>query len=300
MKQGERRLLFSVLAILVCALMLLVAQWLRGSDAPRVYRVSVLLAGSEGESWRNFRAGLNQAALEQNVDLRFVTRYDAGLTQADALRQEWEGEADGVVILPAASEALAQVLSQAPTDLAVCVVGPTLPSNRVDCYVSPDYGAMGRSLAQSLASHEKSCTLYLSASPAPAALLIADGLEEELVALGIPLHRQVLGDTPFSPPLSGALAAVEPQVGEVLCTLPSSTGRVYSAGVSDGLLRALEEREAAALLVQSDYDAGYLSLSRVVALLTQQSPGNALLETYTATGETMFESPISDILFSAY
>ncbi len=301
MKKGEQYLFFSVLVILLLALVLLVTQWVRGSDAPKVYRVSVLLAGTEGDSWRNFRAGMNQAALEQNVDLRFVTRYDAGLTQADALRREWEGEADGVVLLPADGEALARTLEEAPSGLAVCVVGPALSSDRVDCYVSPDYERMGRSLADAVAEQEEQCTLYLSSAPSPSAGLIAAGLEAGLAEHGIPLLRQTAQEgIPLFPPARGALAAVEPRVIETLCAASGAAGRVYGAGLSDGLLRALEDGSAAALLVQSDFDAGYLSLSRVVGLLTQEKTENAVLESYTATSENMFEFPMSDILFSSY
>lgn len=301
MKQGERRLLFSVLGILAAALVLLVAQRVRGSDTPRVYRVSVLLSGTEEDAWRNFRAGLGQAALEQNVDLRFITRYDASLTQADALRREWEGEADGVVILPADGESLARALEEAPAGLAVCVAGPALPSGRVDCYVSPDYDRMGRSLAQAVAVQGEDCTLYLSPAPSPAALLIAAGLEAGLAEAGVTLRRQTVQEgTPLSLPAAGALAAVEPKVAETLCAAPGVAGRVYGAGLSDGLLRALEDGTAAALLVQSDFDAGYLSLSRIVARLNQESPENAVLESYTATGDNMFQYPMSDILFSTY
>ena len=43
------------------------------TDAPRIYRVSVLLDGAGEDYWQSFRQGVNQAAQEHNVDVRFLT-----------------------------------------------------------------------------------------------------------------------------------------------------------------------------------------------------------------------------------
>ncbi|HWS42934.1 MAG TPA: substrate-binding domain-containing protein [Pseudoflavonifractor sp.] len=301
MRKGERGLFFAVLLVLVTALVLLVVQKVRGEDAPKIYRVSILLDGTDGNGWKNFRAGLNQAALERNVDLRFVTRYDGEADQTDVLRQEWEGEAEGVIIVPTDAGKLGETLREAPAGLAVCVVGPVLPTGRVDSYVSPDYDKMGRRLADAAAQVGAACTLFLSDDPSPAASLIAAGLAAGLQEKGIPFAQETVGESGLTEiPKEGALAAVESAVAEVLCAAPGGRERVCGVGVSDVLLRNLEEGAAAALVVQSDFDAGYLSLSRVVSRLSQEKAGNAVLESYAATRENMFEYPMSDILFSIY
>lgn len=301
MKKGERGLFFAVLLVLVTALVLLVVQKVGGDDAPKIYRVSVLLDGADGNGWRNFRAGLNQAALERNVDLRFITRYDGEGGQTDVLRQEWEGETEGVILVPADAEKLGETLRAAPAGLAVCVVGPALSAGRVDSYVSPDYDRMGRRLADAVAAAGETCTLFISEKPSAAAGLIAAGLAAGLEERGIVLTREtVKGNGIVSLPEKGTLAAVESAVAEALCAAPGGAGRIYGIGTSDRLLRSLEDGTAAALVVQSDFDAGYLSLSRVVSRLSQEKAGNAALESYCATRENMFEYPMSDILFSTY
>lgn len=301
MRKGERGLFFAVLLVLAAASVSLVVQRVRGEDVPRIYRVSVLLDGTDGDSWKNFRAGLNQAALERNVDLRFLTRYDDSAGQSAALRREWEGEAEGVILVPADAQALGETLREAPAGLAVCVVGPALPAGRVDSYVSPDYDAMGRRLADAAAEIGEKCTLYLSDRPSPAARLLAAGLEAGLREKGIPLLQETVGEDGITQvPGEGALAAVESGVAEALCAVPAASGRVCGAGSSGVLLQALEGGAAAALVVQSDFDAGYLSLARVVARLSQEKVEDTVLECYTATGENMFHYPMSDILFSTY
>lgn len=299
MRRGEKRLFLAVLAILLVGLVALVAQWVSGGNTPKIYHVSVLLDGADNDYWKNFRAGMNQAALEKNVDLRFITKYD-DTTQESALRSEWEGEADGMVIVPTDADALSEALKDAPSGLVVGVMGPELNSNRVNCYVSPDYAAMGRALADA-ASTRAGCTLYLSPDASPSALLLAGGVETYLLEKGIPCYRNTAEPEDVKiVAAAGALVAVEPVMTEALCSAMGAGGRVYGVGVSSRLLHYLEDGTAAALVVQSDYDAGYLSILRVAQRLARENAGNAVLETYTATSENMFEEPMINILFATY
>lgn len=301
MRRGEKRLFLGILAILAVAFALLVAQWAGGANTPKVYRVSVLLDGAESDYWKNFRAGINQAAQEQNVDLRFVTRYDAETTQADALRREWESQADGVILIPTDGAALSTALEDAPSALAVGVMGPTLQSDRVSCYVSPDYDQMGRRLADAAAQVGGGCTLFLSPHAGEAAQQIAAGLESELSERGISCARNTASpENVINAPARGALVAVEPDMAEALAQAGGVAGRVCGVGSSSRLLHYLEEGTVSALVVQSDYDAGYLSLTSLVRKITQGATRDAVLESYTATGENMLQEPMINILFATY
>lgn len=302
MKRGEKRLFLAVLAILLAALVGLLTQQIWSSDTPRVYRVSVLLDGAESDYWSNFRSGLNQAALDFNVDLRLIGRYDGEETQAEALRREWEGDADGVVIIPRNGEALTAALQEAPAKLAVTVMGPRLAGEQVDSYVAPDYDQLGRKLAQAAAAVGKEhCMLYLSPDSGAAAGQITLSLAAGLQELGIPCTRVTIEPGNLAAPAGeGALLTVEPGMTEALCQFPSAAGRICGVGSSNRLLHYLEDGVISALVVQSDYDAGYLSLKQVVAGLTKGDTRDTVLESYTATAETMFQGPMADILFTVY
>lgn len=82
-----------------------------------------------------------------------------------------------------------------------------------------------------------------------------------------------------------------------LCQRSGGTSQVYGVGASNQLLHDLEEGKAAALAVQSDYDAGYLSLLSVIAQLEGERQENRVLESYVATAENMFTDPMDQILF---
>lgn len=298
MGKGEKRLLLAVLATLLAALILLLVQSVRGGSASEVYHVSVLLDEAESDRWKNLRAGMNQAALERNVDLRFVTRYDEKVSQSNIFRQEWEGGADGVVILPV--EDLTRAVKEAPDRLAVGILGPRVDRGVGDCCIAPDYASMGRSLAQA-AAEQGSCTLYLEEGAGQTALKLAEAVEAGLAELDVPCERRSVDPSNLPPlPEHGALAAVEPELLEAVCAVRGTAGRVFGVGTTDELIHALEEGKLGALVVQSDYDMGYLAVTQVVEQLSRGKTEDVTLATYTATKENMFQRPMADILFANY
>lgn len=298
MRKNERHVFIGVLLVLVAALAVMLLQDVLGSGQPEIRRVSVLLDG-EGESyWQNFRLGVDKAAREHNVDVRYVFRYDgpAGTAQAEQLRREWEGELDGVILVPVDGEALAAVLQEAPTGLAVTVVGPDLPNVDGTCTISASPEEMGRRLADAVAeSGASSCAVILTGQEGETALRRCRGLEERLQERGVAWRTVMASAIEMLPEPNGQpVVALEPGTTEALCAWG---GPVYGFGTSNSILSRVEEGTAAALVVQSDYDAGYLSLLSVLEALDGAQPEDQTLDCYTVTAENMFTDPMDQILF---
>lgn len=298
MSKNERHIFIGVLLVLAAALAVMLVQNILGSGQPEIRRVSVLLDG-EGESyWQNFRLGVDKAAREHNVDVRYVYRYDgpAGTAQAEQLRREWEGELDGVILVPVNGEALAEALREAPSGLAVTVVGPALSGVEGTCTISASPEEMGRRLADAVAdSGASSCAVILTGQEGETALRRYRGLEEGLKARGVGWRTVMAAAVEALPEPNGQpVVALEPGTTEALC---ARGGPVYGFGASNSILRSLEEGTAAALVVQSDYDAGYLSLLSVLEALDGAQPEDQILDCYTVTAENMFTDPLDQILF---
>lgn len=298
MSKNERHIFIGVLLVLAAALAVMLVQNILGSGQPEIRRVSVLLDG-EGESyWQNFRLGVDKAAREHNVDVRYVYRYDgpAGTAQAEQLRREWEGELDGVILVPVNGEALAEALRESPSRLAVTVVGPALSGVEGTCTISASPEEMGRRLADAVAdSGASSCAVILTGQEGETALRRYRGLEEGLQARGVGWRTVMAAAVEALPEPNGQpVVALEPGTTEALC---ARGGPVYGFGASNSILRSLEEGTAAALVVQSDYDAGYLSLLSVLEALDGAQPEDQTLDCYTVTAENMFTDPLDQILF---
>lgn len=301
MGRGEKRVFLSVLAVLAVALAFMLMQSATGANTPRVYHVSVLLDGTGDDYSRNFKKGVEQAAAESNVDVRFIGSYigNAGTAQAEALKKEWEGGADGAVVIPVDGDALALALMEAPQQLAVTLSGAEVTTEHRVTNVSADNRTMGARLAEAVyESGTKACTVFLLPNMGTAVGERYEGFAARLGELGVS-HGKIETDDPAWELLAPgyALVALEPAMAEALCRLPTASGRVFGIGVSNRLLREAEDGAAAALVVQSDYDAGYLSLLSVVESLGGAVPMSVALECYTVTAENLFTEPLVQMLF---
>ena len=297
MSKNERHIFIGVLLVLAAALVVMLLQD-RLSDQPQeIRRVAVLLDGTDESFWQNFRLGVDKAAQEHSVDVRYVTRYDgpAGEAQAQQLRREWEGELDGVVLVPVDGAALAEALKEAPAGLAVVVAGPDLPDMENVCSISASPEEMGRQLADAVAdSGAERCRVVLTGREGEAAQRCCQGLREELQARGVAWQEVTAASEEVLPEPDGQpVVALEPEMTEALC---GWGGPVYGVGISTSILRSLENGAVAALVVQSDYDAGYLSLLSVLEILEGSRPGDQILDCYTVTAENMFTYPMDQLL----
>lgn len=301
MGKGEKRVFLSVLAVLVVSLAFLLMQGATGANTPRVFHVSVLMDGTGDDYSRNFKKGVEQAAVDSNVDVRYISHYESGAAdaQAEALRSEWEGEADGVVIVPVDADALTLALIDAPQQLAVTISGPNVVTEHTAVYITMDNRATGARLADAVyESGTKACTVFLPADAGAAVSERYEGFRARLKELDVS-HGAVETADPSGALLAPgyALVALEPTMAEALCELPAAAGRVYGIGTSNRLLRFLEDGAAAALVVQSDYSAGYLSLMSVVGQLRGVTQKDVTLESYTVTKDNMFAEPLVQMLF---
>ena len=301
MGRGEKRVFLSVLAVLVVALAFMLMQSVTGVNEPRVYHVSVLMDGTGDEYSRNFKKGVEQAAVDSNVDVRYISRYegDAATGQAAALRSEWLGEANGVVIVPVDSDALALTLIDAPQQLAVTIAGPDIVTEHTVTYVTMDNRATGARLADAVfESGTKACTVFLPLNTGTAVRERYEGFSARLSELGMSHGTVETADLSQELLAPGyALVAMDPAMAEALCQISDAQGRVYGVGTSNRLLRYLEDGAAACLVVQSDYNAGYLSLMSVIDRLKGSARQDVTLESFTVTKENMFNEPLVQMLF---
>ena len=298
MSKNERHMFVGALLVLAAALAVMLIQNVLGSGQPEIRRVSVLLDGESESYWQNFRLGVDRAAREHNVDVRYVFRYEGpvGEAQAEQLRREWEGELDGVILVPVDGALLAETLREAPAGLAVTVVGPALPGVEGACTISASPEEMGRQLADAVAgSGAASCVVIRTGGEGEIVLRRLQGLEERLRELGVAWDTMLTQLVEALPEPDGRpVVALEPGMTEALC---ARGGPVYGIGASNRILRCLEEGSAAALVVQSDYDAGYLSLLSILEALEGTYPEDQTLDCYTVTAENMFTDPMDQILF---
>ena len=164
MSRQEKTILTVFALALVLSLLALLLWQETGSDEPEILHLSVLLDGSEETAWRNFRRGADAAAVEYNVDLRYVYRYEnpgqAG--QLQAMEAELASGAEAVAVAPLDAEALTEYLRNHSVLQPVVAMGSEVHDEAIAGCVAVDSRAQASLLAGAIVdSGARHCRFYL-------------------------------------------------------------------------------------------------------------------------------------------
>ncbi len=141
------------ITILFCAVMLV-----RGTGEKR-YHVSVIVSNSSSDRWVPLKAGLRQAAKDNNIDLSYVyTDYlDDIYTQTALINQEISEGADGIItdfcLSMGTAEIVRNIISRVPMEFIITNVDADADISGNYATVMTDNEEVGRAIGNELVIH---------------------------------------------------------------------------------------------------------------------------------------------------
>ena len=326
-----RYLLAALLPLPVIALLLLFYQSTQAVDDAKIYNISVF-ARSPGD---RFMKGIEQAALDYNVDLHFFSSYakNDGAQQIEYLRRELESDIDAVVIAAEDAPALEDFIDAVKPRPPIITLGARLRNDRATAHVGADGRALGELLGRLIIeSGAKQCVALcpseLDASRSErleglTAALDGGGVEytvryAETDINGVSTALNDLG-TAGAANMSGdvsqavaadknndfndagaacvAIAVIDEGMAAQVCESAPPDAEIYAIGYQNTFRQYLETGRLRQIVVYSEYDAGYLCLQSAVRASDKRVADDADLALHTATADNMYTEPLVNILF---
>ena len=289
---------------------------------PEVYPVSVIVEDSTDDNYVNFRKGMEQAAMEMNVDVSFITLYDSGdrkQQQELAVREQQEG-ARALVIAPVDGEEAARLLEDDRIQVPVVLLGSeaAAPDTRVSARITFDYYGMGRELGSRIVEkHGRELPVYVfsQGQQGEAEQLFGDGLTSVLQADGREITRFKREETGgFRKVVEGL---VYPGVGRVVIVALDQDSLVETAGVlkdssvyafyvewlygrgtSIPALNELERGIVEGLSITDDFSAGYLAVKSAVRMISGGfDPGQGYLASHYIERQDLHREAYEKLLY---
>ena len=278
---------------------------------PPLLEMSVILRDGDG-GVSTMRKGMEQAAEDLNVELRFLTPAEDNdaAEQVLLLEREVAGGAPAVVLLPADRETLSGAVSAAAAGKTTLVTVETdMTAWGAAASVSMDHHALGEALG----------TAALHGVPAGGTVLLLDslpgdnGIRERLEAAREVLERegrqvreyQWSGDeTLFADILRierpGAIIAFEAAALAEVAELSRGENfpLLYGCGSTTGIAAALEKGRVTAIAAVNVFSAGYLAVEAAASLARHEDWTGAPTVAFSVVRqETMYESDNQKLLF---
>ena len=280
----------------------------RSHTLPSLVEVSVILR--EDSTFSATRQGMEQAAADLNVELRFLapSAENSAQEQAQLLSREVESGAAAVLLVPADREALAESVGAAQGQAVVVTLETDMTAQGARAFLGADNQALGEALGRAVLN---------GAAPGDTVLLLDsltgdNAIRERLEAAAALLERE--GRTPLihrpedpaledylpSHPVQAILAFEALALERAAEAARSLEGfpLLYGAGSTPAIAAGLEQNRVTAIAALNNFSAGYLAVQSAAALVRRQTPPeSAPLPFRLLRQETMYEPENQKLLF---
>ena len=297
-----------MLAVLMALLMMLILYPARSQRRPELLEMSVISREADGSAWATARQGMEQAAADLNVELRFLYpgQSDSAQEQEQLLRREVESGASAILLFPADREALAQEVRAASSRAALV----TLETDMADTagYVGVDNAALGEALGRAALNGVPSggtVLLVTAASQrsgvgdrltAAEALLQAEGREVRYFAGTADALTEALSQGGIQAVIAFEASSLERSAAAV--SRLEDPPLLYGAGSTAAIAAGLEQGRITSILAQNAFSTGYLAVESA-ARTARRETAEALepLPFFTVRRENMYEPEHQKLLF---
>lgn len=279
-------------------------------NQPALLEMSVILRDGDG-AVSTMRRGMEQAAEDLNVELRFLTPTadNSAIEQTQLLERETAGGTQAILLLPADRGVLGEAVSAAAGRTALVTVETDMTEWGAGAAVTMDHQALGEALGEAACNGVPTggTVLLLDSLPGD------NGIRERLEAAREVLERegrqvreyQWSGDeTLFADILRierpGAIIAFEAAALAEVAELSRGENfpLLYGCGSTTGIAAALEKGRVTAIAAVNVFSAGYLAVEAAASLARHEDWTGAPTVAFSVVRqETMYESDNQKLLF---
>lgn len=278
---------------------------------PALLEMSVILRDGDG-AVSTMRKGMEQAAKDLNVELRFLTPSEdnSAAEQVELLEREVAGAAPAILLIPSDCEILGSAVSAAAGKTTLVTLETDMSAWGAAASVTMDHQALGEALGAAA----------LNGVPAGGTVLLLDslpgdnGIRERLRAAKAVLEREgrqvricrwTCGSTSFADILrierpSAVIAFEAAALGDMaeLSKGEAAFPLLYGCGSTSGIAAALEKGRVTSIAAVNVFSAGYLAVEAGAKLARHENwTGVSTVGFSIVRKETMYDSDNQKLLF---
>lgn len=302
---------FLAILFLMCSTDLIIREPERES-----YQIAVIIEDVRGDNYSNFRKGMDQAAVEFNIDVHFITLYEKADAeqQMELMDREQQDGADALVVVPADEERVTEKYVNVP----VIFLRSCAPEEAGADSIVTDYEKMGGMLAHEiLRNHVSENSVLLLTNPEQQSTM------DRLFLKGA---RTVFSDEGYriqevrqekENDIRSALEALKAQTGESVALLAENQDLLaqaagiladdpeiancveglYGRGNTMSILNYLDHGEITGICVTDDFGTGYLSVRAAIQALEDTKHSITVMDSYYIEKEDLRKADWEKLLF---
>ncbi len=178
-------MVFLAVLFLMCSTDLIIRE-----PEKEVYQIAVIIEDARDDNYVSFRKGMDQAAMELNADVHFITLYEKMDVdqQMELISREQQDGAHALIIVPADEDKVAGALTDGRVTVPTVLIGSEITGEKAAGTIGADYKNMGRLLAEAVMKDaDETCQMLILEEPqkrSNMSRLFLEGIKEEFEEQG--------------------------------------------------------------------------------------------------------------------
>lgn len=318
MNKKKRKMIIFLVLILIFSFFPLFTDILWVEKNKEIYNISVIIRGGNTESWAIMKQGIDQAALEMNAEIRFITLSEENSVdeQTELINREINNGTDTILISPVDYEKMVEPIEMAMSKVPVVLIESTINSKKNLAYISCNNYEMGVSLAEEVIQNgntKSKISIIASNLECSSINERYNGFKDTInktnntySLLELYVDEKVAYNKIMSlleKNTSDVIIAFDAETLEIIAETKKDLNRtnsdieVYGIGSTSKIISLLEEKIINSIGVQNEFNIGYLGVKNAVDILRGRKIENSIIESTIVTMRNMYSNENQRLLF---
>ena len=316
----KKKLVFIILFIMLISSFLVLLNEGKKKDV-KVYNFSVIIRGKNSEGWRIIKEGMEQAASEMNVNIRFLTLLEENSIkeQTELIERELNDGTDAILISPTDYNAMASTIENVRKKVPVVLFESNIETKQNIPYISCDNYELGQSLAEEIVRNGNTRSKVsiiksdLNCSSINERYLgFVDEIEKskntyeflELPRDEVQLYNKVREIIEHNE--TDVIITFEPNILESIGKAKKyvlSTNNLkynvelYGTSSTSLIISLIEENVINSIAMQNEFNVGYLSVKASVSQIEEKSIDDSIITSTIINSRNMYSKENQRMLF---
>ncbi len=281
------------------------------------YNISVITRFTDSESFEIIRQGMEQAAIDMRAEMTYISlaEYNSCEEQDELLKREFNNGADAIIISAADSDYIVPTVNSVSTRIPVISIESNVNTKNVKAFYSADNYNMGKVLGERVADeigeNDKNIVILQGTAKSTSISDREKGIIDVLNKNGINTITVPVKDMNTSKPYffdnlvfeykPDVIIATETEVLEKTATyfqgVNGWNGRIYGIGITGRIASYLEKELISAIVVQNEFNIGYLGVQAAVSSIKNDKIKNAEIDYKVVDSENMYTTECQKLIF---
>lgn len=307
----KNKLFISIIFVLIAALLILIMQENSTTTSEASHQISVIVSDSNSARWTRFRAGLEQAAKDYNVNLNYVTttKLDDMEQEKSAIDKEIDNGTDAIIVQLVDNVTAHDYITERSKNATIALVETDLEqSNTSKSYsvTQADNQGIGTALGQLVSSDTNNDSVGIVTGDSAAVSMRFEALQKAFEDKNVKISWTVQTSEEavlkqIGSPAAAIVTLDNETLEEIAEDYKDTKGKVkiYGVGCSDKSINYLDSSKIAGMIVPNEYTMGYVSLSKVAIFLNNRMSKivDTTVNYFTVTKENLYSTENQKMIF---